>query len=143
MGVWTIPAERMKANKGHRVPLSGDAVTLLQNLPRFEGSPYVFPAPRGGALSDMALTGVMKRMEVDATVHGFRSTFGDWAAERTSYPHEVLEQALAHTISNAVERAYRRGGLFRKRQRLMIDWATLCGTVQNKADVTHIAEAAG
>jgi len=121
---WTIPAERMKARREHRVPLSAPAVALLKALPRFTGDDLIFPAPRGGALSDMTLTAVLRRMKVPATVHGFRSTFRDWAAERTNYPRDVAEMALAHTIGSKVEAAYRRGDLFEKRRRLMADWAT-------------------
>lgn len=128
--VWTIPAERMKAGKEHRVPLSDPAVALLEALPRLAGSPYVFPSARGGMLSDMALSALMKRMAVDAVPHGFRSTFRDWCAERINYPREVAEMALAHTISDKVEAAYRRGDLFEKRRRLMADWARFCDTVQ-------------
>lgn len=133
--VWTVPGDRMKAGKDHRVPLSSAAVALLKALPRMTGSDLVFPAPRGGALSDMTLTAVLRRMQVDAVPHGFRSTFRDWAAEATSYPNHVCEMALAHVVSNAVEAAYRRGDLFEKRRRLMDDWATflsmpaLSGTV--------------
>lgn len=137
---WTIPAERMKARKAHRVPLSEDAVALLQNLPRHAGSSYVFTAPRGGKLSDATMSAVLRRMDVDATVHGFRSSFRDWAAERTSYPHEVIEQSLAHTISNAVERAYRRGDLLAKRAQLMEQWATFCATVEPSGTVHSIQE---
>ncbi|HUF80571.1 MAG TPA: integrase arm-type DNA-binding domain-containing protein, partial [Burkholderiales bacterium] len=111
---WTIPGERMKAGRAHRVPLSPAAVALLKALPRLEGSEFVFPAARGGMLSDMTLSAVTRRMGVDAVPHGFRSTFRDWCAEHTNYPREVAEQALAHTISNAVEAAYRRGDLFEK-----------------------------
>lgn len=125
-GVWTVPAGRMKASKEHRVPLSKAALKLIAALPRREDSPYVFAAPRGGMLSDMSLSAVMRRMEVDAVPHGFRSTFRDWAAERTAYPNEVVEMALAHTISDKVEAAYRRGDLFEKRTRLMADWAAYC-----------------
>lgn len=138
--IWTVPAARMKAGKDHRVPLSEPAVALLEALPRFEGNDLVFPAPRGGQLSDMALSAVMRRMEVKATPHGFRSTFRDWAAERTNHPRDVAEMALAHTIGDAVERAYRRGDLFGKRKRMMADWAKFCGTVQTPADVVAIAE---
>ncbi|MCG5513640.1 tyrosine-type recombinase/integrase [Ectothiorhodospira shaposhnikovii] len=120
---WTVPAERMKASREHVVPLPDDAVALLEALPRFEGTPYVFPATKGGQLSDMALSALMRRMEVDATPHGFRSTFRDWVSETTAYPHEVAEMALAHTIPSAVERAYRRGDLLAKRSRLMTEWA--------------------
>ncbi|PYZ99459.1 integrase [Gammaproteobacteria bacterium 2W06] len=122
--IWTIPAERMKAGKPHLVPLSDQALALLRSVPQFPDSPYIFPAPRGGMLSDMALSKVMKRMNVKATPHGLRSTFRDWISENTNYPHEVAEQALAHVIPNAVERAYRRSDLLEKRRNLMADWAT-------------------
>lgn len=124
--VWTVPAERMKAGKEHRAPLSLQALELLASLPRLEGNDLVFPAPRGGVLSDMTITAVMRRMELDAVPHGMRSTFRDWAAERTNYPREVAEMALAHTIGNAVEAAYRRGDLFEKRVQMMADWAAFC-----------------
>lgn len=137
---WSIPGERMKNGKPHTVPLTDDAIKLLKALPRFEGSPYVFPAARGGPLSDMTISAVCKRMKVDAVPHGFRSTFRDWAAENTSFPREVCEQALAHTIENKVEAAYRRGDLFEKRRRLKDAWASFCNKVQkdNKAIVTSI-----
>lgn len=137
---WTIPAERMKAGREHRVPLSDAAVTLLEALPRMEGSDHVFTAPRGGALSDMSLPAVCRRMKVDAVPHGFRSTFRDWCAERTNYPREVAELALAHSIGNAVEAAYRRGDLFAKRAKLMNDWARWCSTVPRVAQVSSIGE---
>lgn len=135
---WTIPAERMKAQREHSIPLCADAVALLKALPRLEGSDYVFPATRGGMLTDNALSAVMRRMGVDATPHGFRSTFRDWCAESTSYPHEVAEMALAHTIQNAVERAYRRGALMAKRTRLMDDWAKFCRKPQAEGTVTAL-----
>lgn len=125
---WTIPGERMKAGKTHVVPLSHPAIALLKALPRFEDCPYVFPAPRGKAFSDMSLSAVMRRMEVAAVPHGLRSTFRDWASERTSYPRDVAEMALAHVIPSAVERAYRRGDLLAKRTRLMADWARFLNT---------------
>jgi len=121
--VWTVPAARMKARRDHRVPLSDRALAILKSVPRMDGCPYLFPAARGGRLSDMALTAVMRRMNVDAVPHGFRSTFRDWCAERTSTPHEVAEKALAHVITSAVERAYRRGDLLAKRVKLMNEWA--------------------
>lgn len=120
--VWTIPAERMKAGKEHRVPLSPSTVSLLQRLPRMEGEPWIFPAPRGGMLSDMSLSAVLRRMQVDAVPHGFRSTFRDWVGERTSYPSELAEQALAHALQNKVEAAYRRGDALEKRRDLMQEW---------------------
>jgi len=123
---WTVPAARMKAGREHRVPLSDAALALLAGLPRIVGNDLVFPAPRGGVLSDMTLGAVLKRMGLDVTAHGFRSTFRDWCAESTSYPQHVAEMALAHTIGDKVEAAYRRGDLFDKRQRLMSEWADWC-----------------
>ena len=102
--LWTIPAARIKGNREHRVPLSSAVVTLLTALPRIAGNDLVFPAPRGGRLSDMTLSAVLRRMKVTAVPHGFRSTFRDWAAERTSYPRDAAEMALAHTIGDKVER---------------------------------------
>lgn len=127
-GIWTIPASRMKAGREHRVPLSRPALALLEALPRVAGSDFVFQAPRGGQLSDMTLSAVMRRMKAPAVPHGFRSTFRDWAAEYTGYPSEVVEMALAHTVGNKVEAAYRRGDLFEKRRRLAEDWARFCET---------------
>lgn len=127
--VWTIPAERMKARRDHRVPLSGVAINLLKSLPRDAGSDFVFISPmsKGQPLSNMSMLKVLKLMKRDdLTVHGFRSTFRDWAAETTSYPDTVVEMALAHAVGNAVEAAYRRGDLFEKRTRLMADWAAFC-----------------
>jgi integrase len=125
--IWTIPAVRMKAGREHRVPLSDDAAALLRGAPRIDGSEFVFPAPRGGALSDMALTAVLKRMKRgDLTQHGFRSTFRDWAGETTSYPREVIEHALAHQLADKAEAAYQRGDLLAKREKLMADWAKFC-----------------
>ncbi|MEN9416387.1 MAG: hypothetical protein RI988_7 [Pseudomonadota bacterium] len=121
--VWTVPGARMKAGKDHRVPLSSTAVSLLEALPKMANNDLVFPALRGGQLSDMTLTAVLRRMKVDAVPHGFRSTFRDWTAEATSYPNHVCEMALAHVVGNAVEAAYRRGDLYEKRRRLMDDWA--------------------
>lgn len=131
--VWTIPASRMKAGKEHRVPLSDAALALLdvaEDMPRFAESDLVFPAPRGAMLSDMTLAAVMRRMEVPAVPHGFRSTFRDWAAERTDHPRDVAEMALAHAIGNKVEAAYRRGDLFDKRRQMMSEWATFITTPQ-------------
>lgn len=135
---WTIPAARMKTNREHRVPLSDAAMELLAELPRFIGNPHIFPAPRGGALADLALSKIMKRMQVNAVPHGFRSTFRDWAAENTAYSDNVCEQALAHTIPSAVEAAYRRGDLFEKRITLMADWAAYCQKTPATAEVVNI-----
>lgn len=124
---WTIPAARMKAGKEHRVPLSPRALDILKATEAFSDD-WLFPAAKGGKLSGMAMSMLLRRMNLDVTVHGFRSGFRDWAAERTSYAHEVAEMALAHTIENKVERAYRRGDLFEKRRKLMADWATYCAS---------------
>jgi len=129
--LWTIPAERMKAGKEHVIPLAQQAVAVLKSLPRIEGNPLVFPAPRGGVLSDMTLGAVLKRMgRGDLTAHGFRSTFRDWAGETTAYPREVIEHALAHQLKDKAEAAYARGSLLLKRRRLMADWAAFCEAKQ-------------
>jgi integrase len=135
---WMIPAERMKAGKEHRVPLSAPAMKLLRALPRIVGADLVFPAPRGGELSDMALSAVMRRMKVDAVPHGLRSTFRDWASEVSHYPRDVAEMALAHTIGDKVEAAYRRGTLFAKRTKMMADWAKFIETAPHQGNVSHI-----
>lgn len=124
--IWIIPGERMKAGREHRVPLSDAALQVLKTLPRLHNNPLVFPAPRGGVLSDMTLTAVMRRMKAAAVPHGFRSTFRDWVGERTSYPRELAEQALAHTLESKVEAAYRRGDALEKRRAMMHEWATWC-----------------
>lgn len=127
--IWKIPASRMKANRDHRVPLPDAVVSLLKNIPRREGSDYIFPNTKGTPLSDMTLTQLIRRMRNDVTAHGFRSTFKDWASEKTSYPKEVSDMALAHGIDDKVEAAYRRGELFEKRKRMMKRWAQVCGYV--------------
>ncbi len=124
---WTIPGTRMKAGKEHRVPLSDAAVALLKDLPRFTDNNYIFPAPRGGQLSDTALLAVLKRMgHIGLTQHGFRSTFRDWAGETTSHQREVIEHALAHQLADKAEAAYQRGTLWPKRVALMDDWTRYC-----------------
>lgn len=122
--LWVIPAGRMKAGREHRVPLSQDALSLLRAVPRFVDSDIIFPGLKSRPLSDMSLSAVLKRMgRTGITVHGFRSTFRDWAAEHTKHERDAVEQALAHTIENKVEAAYRRGDLLPKRRDLMEDWA--------------------
>jgi integrase len=123
--LWAVPAERMKAGREHRVPLSHPAIKLLKSLPQGQGADLVFPGMRG-PLSDMSLSAVLRRMKVDATVHGFRSTFRDWVSEQTNHPSEVAEMALAHAVGDKVEAAYRRGDLFDKRVAMMEDWAQFC-----------------
>jgi integrase len=126
--VWTVPAERMKAKREHRVPLSALAVDNLKAIDRNAKSKLVFESTKvGKPLSDMALTAVMRRMRVDAVPHGMRSSFRNWSAEETSYPNEVCEMALAHAVGNSVEAAYRRSDLFDKRRAMMDDWSSyLC-----------------
>ncbi len=136
--LWTIPAQRMKAGSPHRVPLSNHVVSLLKALPKFEGSPYVFPAVRGGPLSDMALSAVCRCMKVDAVPHGFRSSFKDWARSRGRYPDEVSELALAHVNSNATRAAYARDELLPQRAILMTDWARFCGKESTGGDVVPL-----
>jgi integrase len=120
--IWTIPGERMKSGKPHRVPLSPTAITLLKGLPQMVGEPHLFPAPRGGSMSDVALTALLKRMQEPVTAHGFRSTFKDWAREQTNYADEVSELALAHVNSDATRAAYARSELIDKRRQLMQEW---------------------
>lgn len=127
--LWTIPAPNTKTKEEHRVPLQSQAIKLLQTLPRMAGTDLVFPSPTGKALSDMALSQLMRGMRergeltVDAVPHGFRSTFRDWAAEQTSYPDEIRKAASMHTVGDAVKAAYQRTDLLEKRRRLMNDWA--------------------
>ena len=128
--LWTVPRERMKAGLEHRVPLSRRAVAILSELEATRASEFVFPGlKRGSPLSSMALEMTMRRMKADATVHGFRSTFRDWAGECTSFPREVAEAALAHLVGDSVERAYRRGDALQKRRELMSAWASFCTAV--------------
>ncbi|MEQ8483929.1 MAG: integrase arm-type DNA-binding domain-containing protein [Pseudomonadales bacterium] len=136
--LWTIPVDRMKAARTHRVPLSEPALKLLKASPRSVESPYVFPAARGGTLSDMSLSSVCRRMGVHAVPHGFRSTFKDWARSSTAYADEVSELALAHVSSDATRAAYARDELLEKRTRLMRDWAKTCATVMRTTDVVFI-----
>lgn len=127
--LWTVPAIRMKAGVVHEVPLSDAALAILTAADKQGRKPtdYVFPAPRGGSLSDMALSQLLKRMDhSDITVHGFRSTFRDWAGETTQFGREEVEMALAHTVASSVERAYRRGRALEKRRELMAAWAKYC-----------------
>lgn len=128
--VWTVPADRMKGGKEHRVPLSAEALAVLERAAALGGDGvHIFPGlKKGRPLSNMAMLAVLRRMgREDLTVHGFRSSFRDWTAEQTAFPREVAEQALAHTLADRVEAAYRRGDLFEKRRRLMAAWARFCG----------------
>lgn len=139
VGTWTIPASRMKNGREHRVPLTAEAAALLESLPRTKGSPFVFFAPRGGKLSDMSISAVMRRMQEaegkagrpgfldprtkrPAVPHGLRSTFRQWTAER-GYPRDMAEIALAHWMGTEVERAYQRSDMFSRRRDMMVAWA--------------------
>jgi integrase len=154
-GLWIIPAVRMKMKREHRVPLNADALALLKSLPKMDGNALVFPAARGGQLSDMTVSAVMRRMnEADqasgnfgfldcvskrpAVPHGLRSTFRDWVAEQTNYPSDMAETALAHKISNAVEAAYRRGDMIEKRRRMMGDWVEFLAAARKEAKIVRL-----
>lgn len=153
--LWIVPAARMKMAREHRVPLTTEAVALLKALPRLKDNALVFPAARGGELSDMTVSAVMRRMsETDlaaggagfldrfskrpAVPHGLRSTFRDWVAERTNFPGEMAEVALAHKISNAVEASYRRGDMIEKRRRMMGEWGRFLSQNQKTANVVRL-----
>ena len=139
--VWTVPAERMKGGRTHRVPLCERALEIVKSLPR--GGDHVFGGERAGKpLSQMALLMTLRRMNRDdLTVHGFRSTFRDWAAECTSFPREVAEAALAHAIPDKVEAAYRRGDLFERRRQLMKVWSRYCSSGVATGAVVPIRQA--
>jgi integrase len=134
---WTLPAVRMKAGREHRVPLSGPALAILQEMQahRHADDAFVFPGARPGRpLSNMAFLMLLRRMgRADLTAHGFRSSFRNWAAERTNFPAEVAEMALAHTVSDKTVAAYNRSDLFERRRRLMAAWATFCTALEQKA----------
>ncbi len=125
--LWTVPRERMKAGREHRVPLSEQALAIAEVAAGDAEASFLFPGMKPEKpLSNMAMTKVLKRLDIDATVHGFRSSFRDWVAEQTAFPNEVAEAALAHTIKNAAEAAYRRGDLLEKRREMMQAWADYC-----------------
>jgi integrase len=141
--LWTVPAGRMKAGKEHRVPLSDAALAILADLHKLRHGDYIFEGGRTSQpISNMAMTMTLRRMgRGELTVHGFRSTFRDWAAERTGFPSEVAEMALAHSVSDKVEAAYRRGDLFQKRRQLMDAWARFCATPAPAGKVVSFAAA--
>jgi len=138
--VWTIPAERMKAENEHRIPLSGRVLEILKTTPESERTGYVFPGAKAGKpLSNMAMLALLARMKRDdLTVHGFRSTFRDWAGETTAFPREVIEHALAHKLKDKAEAAYARGTLFDKRRLLMDHWSAFCATTKKENNVVEI-----
>ncbi len=134
--VWTVPAGRMKGGAEHRVPLSAPALAIVETMKKEHGAEFLFPgSKRDKPLSNMTMLALLDRMDrAELTAHGFRSTFRDWAAERTNYPREVIEMALAHAIGNKVEAAYRRGDLFEKRRSLMAEWAKFCARIKRAGD---------
>jgi integrase len=127
--IWTVPAERMKAKKEHKIPLSKDAIKILNNVIKDTRQKYTFPALNGGQLSNMAMLAVVRRMEVNAVPHGFRSSFKDWARSCTNFPDEVSELALAHVNSDGTRAAYARDQLLPMRKQMMSDWAKYCSTI--------------
>ena len=140
--IWTIPADRMKTKVQHRVPLSAPLVRILQQHSNHKPDDLLFPGPRGGAiLSDMTLTALTRRMAYPSTdsrtcvPHGFRSTFRDWAAERTNFPRDLAEQALAHKLESKVESAYLRSDVLEKRRSLMQGWADHCERIVDSGTV--------
>jgi integrase len=139
--LWVVAPTRMKAQREHRVPLSAGAMAVLEQMKEIREGAFVFAGgKKGKPLSNMAMLAVLKRMgRTELTAHGFRSTFRDWAAECTNFPREVVEMALAHTIENKVEAAYRRGDLFQKRRQLMEAWAGFCVTSRPRAEVVPIS----
>ncbi|MDO8397397.1 MAG: tyrosine-type recombinase/integrase [Bradyrhizobium sp.] len=139
--VWTVPADRMKAGREHRVPLSPRAVAILRKLERVKDGEFVFAGQaRNKPLSNMAMEMVLRRMKVDnATVHGFRSSFRDWAGNVSNFPREITETALAHVIGDKAEQAYRRGDALEKRRKLMEAWAGYCEPTSSN-NVVQIAK---
>jgi integrase len=133
---WTVPANRMKGHREHRIPLSDRAVALLEEVKQTGSSEFVFSRPGGKSLSNMALLMMLRRMKRDdVTAHGFRSSFRTWAAECTGFPREVVEAALAHVTGNKVEAAYQRGDLFDKRRQLMAEWGAYCASADASGSV--------
>ena len=140
--LWIIPAERMKMEREHRVPLADAALEILRTVQRLPPSDFVFPANRRRPVSNMIMLMALRRMgRRGLTVHGFRSTFSDWCAERTNFPSELREMALAHAIGNKVEAAYRRGDLFQKRRQLMAAWARFATSPAPEGEVVPFVAA--
>lgn len=138
---WTIPAERMKAGKTHVVPLTDDAMALLETMPRL--NQYVFAGARGGIISDVMVSKTPKRLGHDVTAHGFRSTFKDWARIHTAYPDEVSELALAHVNDDKTRAAYARDGLIVKRRQLMTEWVQFCKEGAASAPADNVVSIGG
>jgi integrase len=138
--LWTIPGDRMKAGRAHRVPLSDGAMAVLQQMKSLRKNDCIFPGERHEHLSRSTMEMLRRRMGHgrDVTIHGFRATFKTWASERTSYSREVIEAALAHATGDKVEQAYQRSDMFEKRKRLMAAWSEFCGRQQKQADVVQL-----
>lgn len=142
-GIWTIPEERMKAEKTHRVPLTQECLLILEEAKKYKVDDYIFPGlGENKPLSNQALLKTLKNQHPTLTVHGFRSSFRDWCAEMTAYPREVAEAALAHTLGNATEAAYQRGDIFIKRRKLMNSWTDYCNTDNTTKKVIPINKTA-
>jgi integrase len=137
-GAWTIPANRMKAGIEHRVPLSREATDVLRHMREAKTGEYVFPSASRSRMAVSTLNAFLYRIECPYTVHGFRSSFRDWCAERTNYPREICEQALAHRTGSAVELSYRRTDYFAQRAKLMQAWSDFCEAPINTAEVVPI-----
>ena len=137
--MWTIPPDRMKSKREHRIPLSARAIAILKEMAEVRHNDYVFPgAKQGRPLTRNVFDALFPRLELTATPHGFRSSFRDWAAETTNFPREAAELALAHAVGDSVERAYQRGDLLNKRRKLMEAWATFCARGAVSAKVVPI-----
>jgi integrase len=144
--VWTLPAHRMKGGREHRVPLSPCAVAIFEEMRQARLPEFVFPGVRAGQpLSDTALARVLRRMKVDVTAHGFRSSFRDWAGDSTAFARDVVEAALAHAIENKTEAAYRRSDALEKRRKLMAAWAAYCNSApkERQGNVTPLRRVKG
>jgi integrase len=142
-GIWVIPGSRMKKGREHRVPLSGRAIELLEQTQQL-GSPYLFPASKGGRMSNMAMSMLLRRMKPDATisVHGFRSSFRGWAAEATNFAWEICETALSHVTGTKTEVAYFHTDLFEKWRKMMDAWVNFCGQPAKLSDTVRPIRAA-
>ena len=138
---WTVPADRMKAAKEHRIPLTPVLIEMLESMPR--SSRFLFPGKPDRPITTAATLKLLQTIYPELTAHGFRSTFRDWAAEQTAYPGEVIEAALAHSIKDKTEAAYRRTDLFDRRAKLMADWERFCNTTATNADITPIRKNPG
>ena len=136
--VWTIPGERMKAGRQHRVPLSDCALAIVEELAETKRNAFVFCGDDTKPISNESMLALLRRMRRDVTTHGFRSTFKDWARERTSFPNEVSEAALAHVIGDKTEAAYARGDVIEKRRQLMTAWSAFCAAPAGSGDIVAI-----